>query len=97
MRLALWRGTQGASFFSGGCRGFVPSFPSVIIAGQRLTHVIGKPTMEVTVTAESTSSQPTVQLETLKAELDALKAVVAELGKRMEQIEDELTALRNLI
>lgn len=39
----------------------------------------------------------TGELEVVKAELKALKELVSKLQARLEQIEDELTAIRNMI
>lgn len=48
-------------------------------------------------TTEPSLSLPAAELEALKSEVKALKELVARLQTRMEQIEDELTALRNMI
>lgn len=48
-------------------------------------------------TTEPSRSVQAADFEALKSELKALKELVAKLQSRMEQIEDELTALRNMI
>lgn len=48
-------------------------------------------------TTETSPSALAASVETLNSELKALKELVAKLQARMEQIEDELTAIRNMI
>jgi prefoldin subunit 5 len=48
-------------------------------------------------TTEPSRSIPAAEFDALKSELKALKELVAKLQSRMEQIEDEMTALRNMI
>lgn len=48
-------------------------------------------------TTETSPSQTASDVQALKSELKALKEVVARLQTRLEDIENELTALRNLL
>lgn len=53
--------------------------------------------LEVRVASESSPSPLASELETLKSEIKALKEIIQKMNQRLEQIEDELTALRNMI
>lgn len=46
---------------------------------------------------EPTPSPMQADIEILKSEIKALKEIIGRLQSRMEQIEDELTAIRNLL
>ena len=77
---------------------FVTPFASAIIpasvfpGARRLSHPL-----EAIMTTEPSLSAHAADLETLKSEVKALKELVAKLQARMEQIEDEMAALRNMI
>ncbi len=47
-------------------------------------------------TTESTPSPLAANVETLKSEMKILQEMVEKIQQRLDQIEDELTALRNL-
>ena len=47
-------------------------------------------------TTESTPSPLAANVETLKSEMKILQEMVERIQQRLDQIEDELTALRNL-
>ncbi len=47
-------------------------------------------------TTESTPSPVAANVETLKSEMKLLQEMVEKIQQRLDQIEDELTALRNL-
>ena len=48
-------------------------------------------------TTETSPSQMAAELQAVRSELKALKETVARMQTRFEEIEEELTAIRNLI
>jgi prefoldin subunit 5 len=47
-------------------------------------------------TTESTPSPLATDVQTLKSEINILQEMIEKVQRRLDQIEDELTALRNL-